>query len=323
MIGSLLDGIVVHAVRGGGTDYLQLESEVRAVRQSICPEISPGDLLVATGTALKALHHYNRKTSASNQAQAVELRQITGMLTEAIVNLAEAGSTNVSRLQLIERHLERAADVEDVRQLKQQLSECLVQLREEKLRQGAASDSVIGGLSNGLRVARAHHEPNMPADAKAESTALDFTTGLRTRPAAEAALSDCIDKRRTAYAALFVVDHLHGVNARFGRAVGDQVITLFTQHLRQKLRPEDTVFRWSGPAFLALLDRDGTLETVRMDLVPVTKARLEKTVEFKGRSVLLPLHFSCNLLAVSPTDRASLLIDKLDSFIAGKVGCEL
>lgn len=328
MIASLLDGIVIHGVRGDGTDYAELESDMRGVRESVTPGVSPADLLNGTKTALKSLHNYNRKTSATVQAQVFELQQITGMLVQAIVSLSTAGGPSISRLQLIERHLDHAADVQDVRQFRHQLSECLVQIREEKLRQTADSDLAIEQLNAALRTAQTHTAQSLPAqnlatDVEADAAALDLTTGLKTRSAAEAAVADCIDRGRTAYGALFVMDHLHGLNARFGRVVGDQVIMLLTQHLRQKLRLEDLIFRWSGPAFLALLDRDSTLERVRMELVPVTKARLEKTVEAGGRSVLIPLHFSSNLLTISPTDRPASVINRLDEFLASRVGHEL
>ncbi len=72
--------------------------------------------------------------------------------------------------------------------------------------------------------------------------------------------------------------------------MGDQIITLFTQYLTQHLRLEDSVFRWSGPAFLVLLQRDEPLERIRRELAPIPLA-----------------------------GKASVAIDKFNAFVSSKV----
>ena len=314
MIASLLDGIVIHAVRGDALDYARLESDMVNLRDSVsASDLSSADLLISTGSALKAIQDYNRRTGSLLQAQALEVQKITGMLTQAIVNLAVEGSTNVSRLQALERQLELTSGLEDVRSLKQKLSECLMGIREEKLRQKSVSEATVQGLSGGLRLARS--ETPLPS-----ADSLDPITGLSTRPAAENAIALAADSGTHVYAALFVIDHLHGLNTRFGRAVGDQTIMLFAQHLAQHLRPQDAVYRWSGPAFLALLTREDPAEKVRRELAPVASARLELNVESRGRAVLLPINFSWTFITIPICGKAGAVVDQLDAFLASKVG---
>lgn len=314
MIASLLDGIVVHAVRGDALDYSRLESDLVNLRNGLsADDLSSADLLISTGSALKAIQDYNRRTGFLLQAQAMEVQKITGMLTQTIVNLATEGSTNVSRLQALERQLESATGLEDVRLLKQKLSECLVAIREEKIRQKFVSESTVQGLTEGLRAAR----PDRPLPS---ADALDAITGLGTRPAAETAIASAADSGTNVYAAFFVIDHLHGLNTRFGRAVGDQTTMMFAQHLAQHLRPQDAVYRWSGPAFLALLTRDEPAEKVRRELGPTASARLELNVESRGRAVLLPINFSWTFLPIPVCGKAGAVVDQLDAFLTSKVG---
>jgi len=93
MISLLLDGVVVHAVRGDALDYSRFEADMAGIRDALSSEIlTPGDLMIKTGTALKTLQDYNRRTSAFSNAQSVELQKITAMLTGAIANLSVAGT---------------------------------------------------------------------------------------------------------------------------------------------------------------------------------------------------------------------------------------
>ena len=316
MITLLLETMVHHAVRGDALDFALLESDITSFREAISSEnLESGDLLMQTATALKSLEDYNRRTSDFHRQQALELKKITAMMTRSIVNLSVAGSTNVARLQSLERQLERAAKIDDIRMLKERLGECLIGIREEKFRQQASSEGVIDGL-NGTSLAAGA----VPRTISLQS--LDVTTGLGSRSAAERAIANCSDNGGTFYAALFVIDHLHGLNTRYGRAVGDQIILSFAQHLAQTLRPEDAVFRWSGPAFLTLVEREDSLEKVRRAQAPVTNARLEKMVQSRDRTVLLPINFSWTLVPVSMGGRASVTVDRLDAFLTSKVGSE-
>ena len=309
VIEALLEGIVTHAIRGAVSDHSQFERDLWQIKRQVASEsLDSSELLIAAGTAVKALQEYNRRTGATLQEQSAEMQKITAMLTRAVVNLSVEGSTNVVRLLALEQQLEKAAELDDVRALRDKLAECLTGIREERIRQKAANDATVENLGASLRV--------VPPPV----ASVDGTTGLATRSAAETAIAVAVDGAETVWAALFVIDHLHGLNSRFGHAVGDQAILLFAQHLAQNLGPQDAVFRWSGPAFLALLTRPDAQQKIRRELVPLTSARLEMTVEVRERTALLPINFSWTLMPVPLKATASLVIDQFDSFVSSKVG---
>ena len=309
VIETLLEGVVSHAIRGAASDYVQFERDLLQIKRQVGSDsLDSSELLIAAGTAVKTLQEYNRRTGSALQEQSAEMQKITAMLTRAVVNLSVEGSTNVVRLQALEQQLERAAELSDVRALREKLAECLTGIREERIRQKAANDATVESLGASLRVV----PPGV--------TSVDATTGLSTRSAAEAAIAGAVDGDETMWAAIFVIDHLHGLNSRFGHAVGDQAILLFAQHLAQNLGPRDAVFRWSGPAFLALLARPDAQQKIRRELVPLTSARLELNVEVRERTALLPVNFSWTLMPVPLKATASLVIDQFDSYVSSKVG---
>ncbi|WP_125716697.1 GGDEF domain-containing protein [Pseudoalteromonas rubra] len=54
------------------------------------------------------------------------------------------------------------------------------------------------------------------------------------------------------YLALFDIDHFKRVNDTFGHVIGDEVILLTAQHLKDNFRAEDYVFRYGGEEFAVL-----------------------------------------------------------------------
>ena len=159
-----------HAVRGDAADIALLESDLTSFRDAINSEnLESGDLLTKTATALKSLRESNRRTSEFYSQQAFELQRITAMMTGTIAKRV--------RLQPLERQLERAAKIDYIRMLKERLGECLIGIREEKLRQQALSEGVIDGL-NGTLVSAGL----VPRTISPQSS--DVTTGLGSRPAA-------------------------------------------------------------------------------------------------------------------------------------------
>jgi diguanylate cyclase len=58
------------------------------------------------------------------------------------------------------------------------------------------------------------------------------------------------------------LDHFKQVNDLYGHAVGDQVLRLFSQQARAKLRGGDVIARWGGEEFLLMLPRTEAREGI-------------------------------------------------------------
>jgi diguanylate cyclase (GGDEF)-like protein len=116
------------------------------------------------------------------------------------------------------------------------------------------------------------------------------------------------------YVVIVVVDRIHSINSRFGYAVGDLVLKLVLEQLRQNLSVADRLFRWSGPAFIALLERVESIEAVRMEIGRITSKNLQRFFEIGGRPVLLPV--SASWLVVQLTPPSVEMIAAIEKFVA-------
>jgi len=139
---------------------------------------------------------------------------------------------------------------------------------------------------------------------------VDSLSGLPLRVQAEHALDTAIQSGGHGFVVAFIIDRVHLINARFGYGVGDQILTLFRQHLAEHLEEGDQLFRWTGPVFLALIDRPSLPEGVRAEVKRVTSKKLETTVQIGSRFVLLPVSSSALIISLLDAESAALSSNK-------------
>jgi GGDEF domain-containing protein len=312
MVRLLLQGIEYHAVKGDAVDYERFRADMEKVQDSLGEQPNASEVLVLAGATVKALEDYNARTTRFLQLQTNELQTMIAMLTKTMTSLASGSESSVARLQAVEKQLHKASMIEDFQSAKIRMSECLESLRTEIVRQREESARHVTELRDTIQQSK-----ERTAAAATESALRDAVTGLPERAEAEAALASASNGNRPIFAAIFVVERVDLINARFGHAVGDQILLYFYQHLAQSLDPADRMFRWSGPALLALLDRHQTIGQLREELTRIASKRLAKTVTVGARSVLLPVAANWTLYPVSEIRPVQLLIQNLDEFVHG------
>jgi len=111
----------------------------------------------------------------------------------------------------------------------------------------------------------------------------DPLTGLETRESAERAITAAIEQDRPACAALFAVDRLH--------------------------------LRWTGPAFVGVLDRFESASAVQEEISRITSVKLEATVQIGNGSVLLPTASISLLMPPKQTADLAELTQRIDAYI--------
>jgi GGDEF domain-containing protein len=146
-------------------------------------------------------------------------------------------------------------------------------------------------------------------------------TGQRcgTRLAAEEALSAAHRRGAPIFAATFVVEGLQGTNARYGYAAGDELLRVFSRHLIQGLPASDQMFRWSGPAFVALLERDAAVADVQKELQNLMAGKLEKQLRVAGRMVALAVNATWEVFAISGHGSLEGVMAKIDQSITAQM----
>nr|AER58202.1 diguanylate cyclase [uncultured Acidobacteriota bacterium] len=269
------------------------------------------ELLVVVGGALRAMEDYNRRTTNVLRRQHTELQHMVSMLTQTLIVVGSSGESSVNKLHDIEKSIERARLLEDMQLLKLRLGQCLEAVREEALRQKTDGQNSLEKLRKELETS-----PERLGIVSA-AVDLDAATGLPSKREAMKAIHNAVALPHNKFLAIAVVSRVQAVNARFGYAVGDQILAAFADHFCGSLAASDQVFRWHGPALIALLEREERLEKVRAEIGRFAEGKLEKTIKIGARAIMLPISATWTIFpVVSPLEE---LLKKLEAFTATQV----
>jgi GGDEF domain-containing protein len=228
---------------------------------------------------------------------------------QAATNLCLASEHFAQRLSEIDDQIEEAANIGAVRVLRFRLTEYLQQLRDQTLHQRAKMAEALTQLREQLEIAHGVRS------SKGTGAAPDTLTGLQARGGAERALAAALAAGVPAYAALFVVDRLHLINARYGYSTGDQMLRVVCDHLASGLSPGDRFFRWTGPAFVALMERVESPAEIEQEINRIGAVPLKVTVQIGNGSVSLPVSTLPLLVPLTGVKALPDLTKQMDAFI--------
>lgn len=306
----MLQGLAVHAVQGEQADYERFCEDMKGFAANLATDADPAQLLVTSGQVLRTLGEYNRATTEYIRRQNAELHHIVSMLTQTVIRVGANSETSADRLREIEKSLDQARVLKDIQLFKLRLGECLETVREEAERQKTASQNTISAVeeelqSSGQRVGSTTARENDPV------------TGLLGKEEAEKAIQTAAAAPEGKFVVVAVVNRVNAVNARFGYAIGDRVLATCARRFREGLSAVDELYRWKGPAFLAVVSRPGRIDEVRSEIQRFADARLEDTIEIGNRTVLIPI--SSNWSVIAATSPADVLMKRVEAFTAAQM----
>jgi GGDEF domain-containing protein len=305
----LVQGIGQHAAVGDGEESTSFREKMKEASDALIDTINPADLLVRAGWVLNELEQHTRRGDRVHRLQSTELQNMVKMMASALSNISATSKVNISKLSEIAKNVGVASELNDVRLIKGKLSECLIDIQQEAKRQQVEIAETIQELREGLD--RVRDEPALAGHAKTADT----VTGLALRQDAEAAIAEAGRANSVHFVAVMVLERLQILNARFGREAGDEILAAYSQMVLKSLTPQDRLFRWGGPALVALLPRQRSLQLVRSEFTHIMETRLEHTIQTPSRSVLIPVSAKWCLYPMMAAPR--LLIQKIDEFAAG------
>lgn len=236
--------------------------------------------------------------------------EVLNTAVQAAQNLCLASEHFTQRLSEIEDQIEDACNIDAVRVMRFRLTEYLQQLRDQTLRPRGKMAEALAELREQLEIAN-----GMRSQKTSAAAAPDTLTGLQARGCAERALAAALDAGLPAYAVLFVVDRLHLINARYGYSTGDQILRVVCDHLASGVSPGDRLFRWTGPAFVALMERVESRAEVEQEINRIGSAPLKVTVQIGNGSVSLPIPTRSLLVPLTEVKAFPDLTRRMDAFI--------
>ncbi|MDQ2775807.1 MAG: diguanylate cyclase, partial [Acidobacteriota bacterium] len=244
-----------------------------------------------------------------------EFRGILSVMTETIASVSASSRTSVEQLQSIEKNLQSATEVVELKLLRNKLVGCLALVRNESARVRLESDQLVKSLK--ASVVRASTQTNpflagLPADS---------ATGLSGAGAAQQLIAKLLSEEKAVVVAMLLLDQLPALNSRFGRAVGDEALLMTAQYLANELAEYGALLRWNGPAFVLIADESQTaFDAVEHRIKEVGGTRFDRDIKVDQRSVHFNITFSWTVHRVKAAESAEDIARKMDAFASARMG---
>ena len=116
--------------------------------------------------------------------------------------------------------------------------------------------------------------------------------------------------------AIFVVKRLAAINSKYGRAVGDEVMLRAANHYAQHLSAATYLYRWNGPALVALMPVHKNAEEIKRSWGKAAAVRLEVNLEAKQRAVFVVVEMAMWAQIAGPEASSEELFRRMDGFVA-------
>lgn len=312
----LLEAIECYAIPGDDIDYEQYRADIRNIIAQFTADILADDALIIAGQVCTILKGYFERTNRFIASRKDEYQKMVSMFTETISSLNTSGERSIVRLKDIEKQIEGATIIEDIRTHRLRLGQCLETIREEIHTQETVSADIRNLLEKGIGSSNIIANSNAvePSMGVAQEPMLDTVTGLPTQKEAEAALLEVLGINRTYFVVPILAKGVHAIYSRLGSEVGDGVLCQISEQLRSLLDKEDRIFRWGGPVFMAILQRSTTITEVRRELYGLSRVRLDDSIQIGARLLWLPVSASWEVIAAIPPLYSLVL--KIDQFVA-------
>jgi GGDEF domain-containing protein len=308
---TLLAGISRYTINGREDELAAFRETLLRLSSEIREQSPVADLDKTVAASLEHLRDYNDRFSKLNAGKIAELKSVMRTMTETITFLSESRTRSVHQLQFVERAMEQSVQLDDIRLLRSKLTSCLDIVREETVR--IQTESKAHSEAVGAHLAR----PQTDVEPPPRFGSMDQVTGLPSRKLAEQALSDAVSGTQDFVLALFIVNRLPGINARYGREIGDEVMLRVSNHFAQHLASSTLLYRWSGPALVAIAETHGKEQDIRAAWTKTASQKHEFSLDSQQRSIFVMAETSVSFFAANAATSLQELFRALDHAVAG------
>jgi len=319
----VLETISAHATQWIGPLYESFRQGVTGLIEHLKNNPSSSSVIASATTASKLIEDYQRDTRQSIDRSIGELNDIIGILISFAADAQVEYPDSEAALSQIQERIQEAKSEEDLRLAKADLTSALNGLRaqtfalreqistqrqitsnlvtdlrdrvhilEQSLNAGTARSTVasqnVSGRQRTLASPALKSSGERPPKLRSQpAKQIDTMTGLPNGDACREAIRNLPASRNGLYLAVFQLMRTEVLNARYGEEVGNAALLFCSQLIAIRvLRPTDQLYRWRGPSFCALLERDGSLPDVRRAI----RKLIEPEVQFEWRDGLTMLY---------------------------------
>jgi GGDEF domain-containing protein len=306
MVRLLLDAIAAHMVRGNETDFQDLRRTLSGLARKMREPQPAMSLLGISSDALEAFETYCHATTEYLREQNEERHSMVAMLTDTVAELSGHTETAAARLQTIEKQVERATELDDIRALRETLGESLRALREAASQQKSSSVATVERLR--VQIAMAHQRtPVEPKPAVCNYDEIDLIPQRPEHP---------VESPPTSYVAAFRLQRAEHIASRFGEPVKHQMLAMIATQLKTVLGPADRLLRWKGTSFVMFITSTAPLKEIRSRLLDVVAASGQQYVEVGNKSALLSVGVDWVVFPQADHPSLEAVFTEVDAFLA-------
>jgi diguanylate cyclase (GGDEF)-like protein len=309
---SAITGISRYTVEGRDDELASFRESMLALAANIHDQANAPEVETCVGQALELFRDYNERMLKFNLMHTDELKSVMRTMTETITYLSESRTRSVHNLQFVSRELEQAAQIDDIRLLRTRILGCLDVVKEETVRLQSEAEA----RSQEVREQIGRAMTAIEAPPQMRFGMMDTVTGLPARRAAVKTISETMQSAGKSAIAVFVVTRLSAINSKYGRAVGDEVMLRVANHFAQHLSSDTLLYRWSGPALIALINIQDNGEAIHRAWAKASAIKQEISLETKERSVFVVVETSMSFQVITKTTVAQDLFHDLDRYVA-------
>jgi GGDEF domain-containing protein len=310
LLNAVLAGISGYTVDGQDQDLSMFRESMLGLATQLQEQASSVEVDTTVNHALELLRDYNVRALKFHQTHTNELRAVMRTMTDTITYLSESRTRSVHQLQFMERELEQALQIDDIRLLRARLITCLDVVREETGR--LQSEAQARSQEVRQQIGQTGRVVELPA----RLGTMDNVTGLPSRRPAERSIADILAQGGDHAVAVFVVSLLNAINSKYGRAVGDEVMLRVANHFAQHLSSQTYLYHWSGPALVAIIDVHHDTEDIRRSWAKTAAVKQEVNLSTKQRTVFLVVETVMSFQIVNKQTPPDDFFRELDRFVA-------
>ena len=292
-------------------ETIQLRAQITGFRSELGRPMHPQEERRVAADCVGACEHYLRRLQQDHTSREAELVDMVGILREAAARLIGDSSDFNTQLISSAGRLKMMSGLEDIRDLKKQLSVEVTSLERVVEDKKARDEAAVSKLSERVQVLQADL---IKAEEQASTDAL---TKIPNRGTFDRTLAKMIEASRKANSALTLamidVDHFKKVNDTHGHPIGDRVLICTAEWLRTAIRHTDFVARYGGEEFAMLLDgADLAQAEVRLKQVLEEISTRSFEYEMNGERRSVRFTVSCGVSQLQPQDSGQDLVQRAD-----------
>ena len=286
----LLEGVAAPDLGTAGSELTS-----RDLLRRLEAATTPLELLGIANQALEAIENYTGRRTEVFREQSRQMQSMVAMLTQTLAEISGQSDASVAQLHAIERQIERASGLEDIRALRESLATCLTAVKEAAAQQRSATLATVERLRDHIK-----NLPQPPArDAASVPEGVHPNQGVADAE----------------YVAAFKLQRADQILTRFGEGVREQMLALIGKGLKAAQGPNDRMMRWKGPCFVIFLNSpEGVLAIRRRFSLAVAKIG-QNYVEAGKNSALLAVGVDWAVYPQAQYPSLDVVLAEVDLFL--------